>query len=105
MKTWLITKFYTELVTFGLPGFRANLPNSGDMNKSNSVISNLLNFSYMFAAIVCTVILIIAGIKYISAAGDSSKITEAKKTITGAIVGLLLVIMAFAITNFILGAF
>jgi hypothetical protein len=49
--------------------------------------------------------IVIGGIKYTTSNGDSSAITSAKNTILYSVVGLVVAILAFAIVNFVLGAF
>ena len=47
---------------------------------------------------------IIAGVQYMISAGDPGKVATAKKAILYAIIGLIVSLSAYAITNFILGA-
>jgi len=49
--------------------------------------------------------IIFAGILYTTSAGDASKVTRAKNTLTYSIVGLLLAFLAFAIVNWVLKLF
>lgn len=72
---------------------------------ADSVIGDVLSFVYFFAGIVCIIVIIIAGIMYSTSNGDSNKITTAKNAILYAVVGLVIIMMAFTITGFILGRF
>jgi hypothetical protein len=54
---------------------------------------------------VAVIMLIIGGLNYITASGDPGKMTKAKNTILYAGVGLVIVIAASAITNFVVGRF
>ena len=54
--------------------------------------------------IISAVVIIIAGIMYMTSAGDPGKVATAKKAILYAIIGLIVALSAFAITNFILEA-
>jgi hypothetical protein len=72
---------------------------------ADSVITDVLSFVYFFAGIVCIIVIIIAGIMYSTSNGDSNKITSAKNAILYALVGLVIIMMAFTITGFILGRF
>lgn len=60
---------------------------------------------YLWAGIVCVVIIIIGGLRYTISNDDSGMITSAKNTIMYALIGLVVIIMAAAITQFILGKF
>lgn len=68
-----------------------------------TALQNILNTAYAWAGILCVLVIIIAGILYVLSAGDASKIKKAKDAITGAVVGLIFVLLAFAITAFVMG--
>lgn len=60
----------------------------------------------LFLAGLLSVVMIIWGaIRYITSRGESADVTAAKNTITYAIVGLILAIVAYAIVNFIVSSF
>lgn len=52
--------------------------------------------------IITVIVLIYAGIQYITAGGDAEKAEKAKKTILGAVIGLIIIIASYAIYNFTL---
>ena len=52
-----------------------------------------------------SIMLIIGGIKYVVSGGDAKKVTDAKNTVLYAIIGLVIAFLAFAIVNFVIGAF
>lgn len=68
-------------------------------------ILNLMNVVYMVAGIVAVIVIIIAGFTFITSSGDQAKITKAKNTILYASVGLVVVMVAFTVTQFILFIF
>ena len=57
------------------------------------------------AGTLSVIFLIVGGIMYTTSAGNESTTKKAKSTITGAIVGLIISLMAFAIVNFVLTTF
>lgn len=65
------------------------------------VISTLL---YVLGAI-CVIVIIVGGIRYATADGDSSKLSQAKNTILYAVIGLVVALLAYAIVFFVLGRF
>ena len=71
----------------------------------NAALSGILNLAYAGAGIVCVIVIVIAGVMYVTSDGDPSNIKRAKNAILGAVSGLIVVIMAFAITQFVLGRF
>ncbi len=60
---------------------------------------------YVFAIIaaVSFLVIVIAGFKYVISIGDPQKIVTARKTITYAIVGLIVSLSATAIVAFVIG--
>jgi multisubunit Na+/H+ antiporter MnhB subunit len=54
---------------------------------------------------ISVIMIIVGGIKYVTSAGDASKITSAKNTIMYSVVGLILSILAYAIVNFVIRQF
>lgn len=65
-------------------------------------VAQLLMYVYMLAGIVAIIVIIIGGIRYATSAGDSSSVQSAKNTVQYAVVGLVVVIMAAAITDFVI---
>lgn len=52
--------------------------------------------------LVVVLMIVVAGIQYITSAGDPGRVKEAKNRITNAITGLILFVLMFAILNFII---
>lgn len=65
------------------------------------IISGLIRFTVVIAAIVFFFILVIGGIKWIASGGDKGKTEEARNQITAALVGLVIVFAAWAIVALI----
>ena len=68
-----------------------------------SDLSTITNAAFLWAGIVCVAVIIISGLYYILASGDPGKIATAKNSLMYALVGLVVVILASAIVNFVLG--
>ncbi len=68
-----------------------------------TLIKTIINWAIGFAAIVAVIMLIVAGYMYITANGDEGKIGKATKTLTFAIVGLVICFIAVILVNFVLG--
>lgn len=78
-----------------------NLDNA-PCNVDGTTVGNLLGIAYFAAGVVAVIVMIVAGIRYATANGDSNQIQSAKNTMFYAIVGLVVVIIAAAATQFIL---
>ena len=78
-----------------------NIPQIG----ADSVLQGVLTTVYTMAGIVCVIVIIVAGLLYTLSNGEAEKIKRSKNAILYAVVGLVIVLMAFVITNFIIGRF
>ena len=67
-------------------------------------IGVILNIVYSIIGIIAVVMVILGGISYATSQGDPGKVKKGKDTILYGIIGLVIVIMAFAITQFVLTA-
>jgi hypothetical protein len=72
---------------------------------AKDLVHNGLNLLYYIAGIVAVIVIIVAGINYITSMGDSGKVTRAKNMVFYAVIGLGILLAAFAITAFIVGTF
>ncbi len=66
-----------------------------------SIISALIRFTVVVAAIVFFFILVIGGIRWIASGGDKAQTEAARSQITSALVGLVIVFAAWAIVALI----
>lgn len=68
-------------------------------------VVKIINWGIGFAAVAAVVMLIAAGFMYITANGDENKIGKATKTLTFAIVGLVVCFIAVLLVNFVIKEF
>lgn len=66
------------------------------------VIENILIYAYSMAGLVAVVFIIKGGFDYIFSQGDPGKAAQGTRTLIGAIIGLVIVILARVITSLIL---
>lgn len=78
---------------------------SDPVTNANSLFTNVLNLAYFWAGVVCVIVIIIAAYFYVASGGNATHVKRAKDAIVGAVVGLIVIMMAFTITQFILGRF
>ena len=73
--------------------------------EASSAIAGILTTVYFAAGIVAVIVIIVSAFFYVTSQGDASKIKRAKDGILYSVVGLVIVMMAFVITNFVIGRF
>ena len=69
------------------------------------IIANVIRILEAFAAGLAIIAIIVSGIYYVASAGDPGRIKTAKTILTQAIIGLVLIILAYAIVTYIAAAF
>jgi hypothetical protein len=69
--------------------------------KGGDLIRLLVNVS----GIVAVIMLIVGGYIFITSGGDSEKVASGQKTLTAAIIGLVIVLLARVLIYFVLDAF
>jgi len=73
--------------------------------EAESLIPGILNTVYWVAGVSAIIVIVIAGIFYAISQGEAAKIKRAKEAILYSVVGLVVVMVAFIITNFVIGRF
>jgi len=64
----------------------------------------IINYVLGFLGLIAVAMIIYGGVSYVTAAGDQTKVDNAKKVIMYAIIGLVIVILSYAIVSAVLGA-
>jgi hypothetical protein len=68
----------------------------------NRVVKAVLRVLSVLAGVLAVIMLVVAGLKYITSAGDAQKVASAKSAVIYAIVGLVIVALAQTIVHFVL---
>lgn len=79
-----------------------NFNDSGD--SIEKTIGNIISTVIGILGIVCVIIIIMGGVQYMTSSGDAGKVKKAKDTILYGVIGLIICVLAFAITQFVIGA-
>ena len=64
---------------------------------------SVVKYLMTFLGIIAVVVILLGGFKWMTAAGNEDKVAEAKKLIIAGIIGLIIVLCAYAIVNFVVG--
>lgn len=74
---------------------------SGDLP---TTIASLIRVGLGLLGIVAVVIILIGGFKYMTSGGNDEKVKSARKVMTTGIIGLVIILSAFAIAQFVLSS-
>ncbi len=85
-------------------GLDAAAGNSIPKKEIATIIGRILRTALGFVGTLFLLLMVYAGFLYMTAAGDSKKVDQAKQLITGAIIGVIIIASAYAITGFVLTA-
>lgn len=96
-----MSDFLTRLAIGITPAEVPDIPTAS----AETVLSNALNIVYFIAGAICVIVIIVAGIMYTTSGGDSGSVTKAKNLILYSVIGLVVILVAFTITWFVIGRF
>ena len=68
----------------------------------NFVISQIIKTALSFLGLIFVILIIYAGFLWLTSAGNEDKISKAKKIMVASVIGLAIVLSAYAITIFVL---
>jgi heme/copper-type cytochrome/quinol oxidase subunit 2 len=77
---------------------------TGGLNSSQSLsdlIANVIRVLLIFAGVIAIVFVIIGGYQYIVSGGNEETAEKGKKTLINAIIGIVVIVLAYAIINVI----
>ena len=89
--------FGTGYVNNGLAG---SLPSNQDPRE---VAVRIINFALTFLALIAVAVVMYGGFKWMTAAGNEDQVGEAKKLLGAGVIGLLIILAAWALTTFLIG--
>jgi hypothetical protein len=79
----------------GNAGLRTDMP-------AVEIIGVIINAALGLLGIVMVMLVIYAGYLYLTAQGDDDKVADAKKIIRNAVIGLVIIMSAYAISTFVI---
>ena len=93
--------FTTLAAKIPLDAGQLNIPTT----TGNQVLANGLNIAYFVAGIMAVIVIILAGFSFVTSGNDPGAVTKAKNAILYAVIGLVVILSAFVITQFVIGRF
>lgn len=65
------------------------------------VLQNVVNAALLFSGTIALILVILSGIKFITSKGDQKQVDTAKRSLTYAILGLIIILLSFFIIQII----
>lgn len=76
--------------------------NQNPISGSGGLLLNITNIVAYVAGAAAVIIIIVSGIRYITSGGDSNAIASAKNTIAGALIGLVVIVLARTLITYVI---
>lgn len=104
---------YFSLASVALADQPLNACGSGQFNKLcnldagnfGGIVGSIIQLVFVIAVVVALFYLVYGGFRWLISTGDKGKVTEAREHIIAAIIGLVIIFLAYFIINIILGFF
>lgn len=77
---------------------------SGGQTGIRGIVLTIVNFFLTFLGLLAVVMVIYGGFLYVGSAGNDESVGKAKKILLYAAMGIIIIIVSFALVNTILGA-
>lgn len=94
-----------QLITFAAARLDPSKVNGVSTTSASDVLAGVLDGVYFAAGAVAVIIIILAGYTFTTSVYDPAKVAQAKNAILYSVVGLIVIIVAFFITHFVMAGF
>jgi hypothetical protein len=68
------------------------------------LVGGIINIVLGLLGVVLIIMIVVGGVMWMTSGGEKDKVTKARKLITDAIIGLIIVVAAYAIAEYVIGA-
>lgn len=89
---------------FGLNQVNTGLNNALASGDPREMVGRIINVALGFLGVIAVVIILMGGFKWMTAAGNEDKVAEAKKLMGAGVIGLAIVLAAWAVATFIINS-
>jgi len=76
------------------------LADSANTDPRDAIV-NVVKYLMTFLGIIAVVVILLGGFRWMTAAGNEDRVAEAKKLIVSGVIGLIIILAAFAIVTFV----
>lgn len=76
-----------------------------ELDGNQGIITTIINTMLFIVGLLAVIMIIYAGIRFVTAHGDEKQVTGARQTIIYSVVGLIVAIVAYALVNWVFTQF
>jgi hypothetical protein len=87
---------------FGMNGVSTGLNNTLSTADPRVVVGRIINVVLGFLGVIAVGIILLGGFKWMTAGGNEDKVGEAKKLLGAGVIGLVIILSAWAIATFVI---
>jgi hypothetical protein len=69
-----------------------------------NVLVNIVKYLMTFLAIIAVVVILLGGFRWMTSLGNEDRLAMAKATITSGVIGLAVILVSYALVNFVINA-
>lgn len=80
----------------------SGLPADTNVNDLRSLIAQIIRIVLGFLGILSVIIVLYAGFKWMTSGGNEETVGEAKKMLIAGLIGLVIILLSYAIANFVI---
>ncbi len=77
---------------------------STEETDARAVVVNIINLALTFLGLIAVILILWGGFKWMTAGGNDESVEAAKKIIIAAVIGLAIILSAYAIANFFINS-
>ncbi len=89
---------------FGVDAVNNGLQNSLAEGDPRAMIGRIINFALGFLGVIAVGLILFGGFKWMTAAGNEDKVSEAKQLLGAGVIGLIIILAAWAIATYMITA-
>ena len=87
--------------SIGNPALSNTISHLNGVEFTGRLVPTLITMIFMISGITAIIFLLIGGVKWITSGGDRESLAQAQKTLTSAIIGLVITLGAYALIRLI----
>lgn len=92
----------TQNELFGIDPVHNGLGDGLAEGDPREIIGRIINFALGFLGVIAVGLILYGGFKWMTAAGNEDKVSEAKQLLGAGVIGLIIILAAWAVATFII---